>query len=206
MAYTYDEAMATVPPFALRVINFFDGLSGFIGKAASWLCVPMIGFLICEVFLRYVMNSPTVWANDLTVLFYGIMYMLASPYCLRDGGHVRTDFFYHSWSVRAKAISDMAHYILLFYPAHIVFLFVSWKYFTVSFDKLESSPESSWGMWIWPAKLAIVIYIVVTMTQGFSELLKCWYRFKTKVDLWHDQSEVDVRDSVASENSSRKEG
>ena len=199
MASTYDQAMASVPPSALRFINFCDAPSGVVGRAASWLCVPMIGFLICEVFLRYVMNSPTVWANDLTVLFYGIMYMLASPYCLRDGGHVRTDFFYHSWSVRAKAVSDMAHYILLFYPAHIVFLYVGWKYFSSSFAKLESSPESSWGMWIWPAKLAIVVYIIITMTQGFSEVLKCWYRFRTSVDLWHDESEVDVREQVAGE-------
>jgi len=199
MAYTYDQAMAAVPSGIHKVVNFLDGLSGFVGKASSWLCLPMIAFLMCEVFLRYVFNSPTVWANDLTVLCYGIMYMLASPFCLRDGGHVRTDFFYHSWSVRMKALSDMAHYILLFYPAHIVFLYVGWRYFSVSFAKFESSPESSWGMWIWPAKLAIVVYIVLTMTQGLSELIKCWYRFKTNVDLWHDCPADDVRDFTAAE-------
>ena len=96
MGFTYEQAMAQVPPWAHKTISFFDGISGFVGKAASWLCVPMIGFLICEVFLRYGFNRPTVWANDLTVLCYGIMYMLASPYCLCDGGHVRTDFFYHN--------------------------------------------------------------------------------------------------------------
>ena len=75
MGYTYEEAMAQVPSGAQKVISFFDGVSGFVGKAASWLCVPMILFLICEVFLRYGFNRPTVWANDLTVLLYGIMYM-----------------------------------------------------------------------------------------------------------------------------------
>ena len=199
MGYTYDQAMAAVPSGAHKVINFFDGLSGTIGKAASWLCVPMIAFLICEVFLRYGFNKPTVWANDLTVLCYGIMYMLASPFCLRDGGHVRTDFFYHTWSVKAKALSDLAHYILLFYPAHIVFLYVGGRYVSASFAKFESSPESSWGMWIWPAKGAIVIYIILTMTQGFSEMLKCWYRFKTNVDLWHDCATEDVRDFTTAE-------
>ena len=200
MGFTYERAMAQVPPWAHKTISFFDGISGFVGKAASWLCVPMIGFLICEVFLRYGFNRPTVWANDLTVLCYGIMYMLASPYCLRDGGHVRTDFFYHNWSVRTKALSDMAHYILFFYPAHIIFLYVGWKYFAASFAKLESSPESSWGMWIWPAKAAIVVYIILTMTQGFSELLKCWYRFKTRVELWQACPEADDQNLSAAEN------
>lgn len=200
MGFTYEQAMAQVPPWAHKTISFFDRISGFVGKAASWLCVPMIGFLICEVFLRYGFNKPTVWANDLTVLCYGIMYMLASPYCLRDGGHVRTDFFYHNWSVRAKALSDMAHYILFFYPAHIIFLYVGWKYFAASFAKLESSPESSWGMWIWPAKAAIVVYIILTMTQGFSELLKCWYRFKTRVELWQACPEADDQNLSAAEN------
>ena len=199
MGYTYEEAMAQVPPCAQKIIAFFDGLSGFVGKAASWLCVPMIAFLICEVFLRYGFNKPTVWANDLTVLCYGIMYMLASPFCLRDGGHVRTDFFYHTWSVKTKALSDLAHYVFLFYPAHLVFLYVGWKYFSASFAKFESSPESSWGMWIWPAKGAIVIYIILTMTQGISEMLKCWYRFKTNVDLWHDCATEYVRDFTTAE-------
>ena len=199
MDYTYEQAWATVPPGTRKVVDFLDRLSGFFGKSASWLCVPMVAFLICEVVLRYGFNKPTVWANDLTVLFYGIMYMIASPYCLRDGGHVRTDFFYHKWSPRVKGISDLAHYLLLFYPAHIVFLYVGWGYFAKSFAKFESSPESSWGMWIWPAKFAIVAYIVLTMLQGLSEVIKCWYRVKTNVDLWHDCPEKDVRDFTSAE-------
>ena len=187
MAYTYDQAMAIVPRRARRIVNFCDGMSGFFGKAAAWLCAPMIAFLIYEVCMRYFLTKPTVWANDVTVLIFGIMYMLASPYCLRDGGHVRTDFFYHKWSPRVQGLADLAHYVLLFFPAHIIFLKVAWAYFSKSFGQLETSPESSWGMPIWPAKFALPLYVTLTMAQGLSESLKCYYRIKTNVDLWHDR-------------------
>ena len=199
MQSAYEKAMAQVPPGVIKTITVLDNISIRIGKAAAWLCIPMIFSLMYEVIMRYIFVQPTIWAADLTVMLVGVMFMLASPYCLRDGGHVRTDFFYHNWSVRRKALSDIIHYIVLFFPAHILFLEIAWAYFAKSYMQNEVSPQSSWMPIIWPVKFAIPLYCVLTMSQGVSELLKCVYRYRTNVDLWHTCPDEDTMEFTASD-------
>jgi len=184
MQTAYEKAMAQVPPGVIKAINTLDTASTLVGRTAAWLCLPMTVSLIYEVVMRYCFTKPTIWAQDLTVMLFGVMFMLASPYCLRDGGHVRTDFFYHHWSVRKKTISDLIQYIVLFFPSHLLFLEISWSYFMKSYIQNEVSPQSCWMPIIWPVKLAIPMYVVLTMTQGISEVIKCVYRYKTNTDLW----------------------
>ncbi len=188
----YEQAMAQVPPWALKCIGFLDGISIWVGKTVSWLCVPMIFCLVYEVIMRSFFTMPTIWASTLAVMMYGVMYMLASPYCLRDSGHVRTDFFYHNWSVRAKAVADIVHYVLLFFPTHIVFLSLAWNFFMKSYEQNETSVWSAWTPIVWPVKFAIPLYVVITMTQGISEIIKCVYRFKTNTNLWGIEEDLPV--------------
>jgi TRAP-type mannitol/chloroaromatic compound transport system permease small subunit len=161
-----------------------DGLNVGVGKIAAWLAIPMMLSLIIEVVMRYAFRQPTIWAMDMAVILYGIHFMLGSAYCLREGQHIRTDFFYHNWSVRKKAAADLFNYIVLFFPAHIVFFYVSCGYFYKSFAHNETAVTSPWAPIIWPAKLAIPVCVFLTLLQGVSEVLKCIYRYKTGEDLW----------------------
>ena len=190
MQSEYEKAMAQVPAGALKAITFLDNMSIWLGKTFSWLCVPMVLSLICEVVMRSVFTMPTVWASTIAVMMYGVFYMLASPWCLRDGGHVRTDFFYHNWSVRTRAVADLVHYIFLFFPTHILFLSLAWNFFWRSYVQNETSVWSAWTPIVWPVKFAIPVYVFFTMTQGLSEILKCIYRFKTNYNLWSTEPEV----------------
>ncbi|MDR1659481.1 MAG: TRAP transporter small permease subunit [Desulfovibrio sp.] len=173
-----------VPTPVRKAIAALDGLSVLVGKTAAWLAVPMMLSLIIEVVMRYLFRSPTIWALDMAVILYGIHFMLGSPYCLQAGQHIRTDFFYHGWSVRKKAVADLFNYVVLFFPVHVVFFNISCNYFYRSFSQNETSVTSPWAPIIWPAKLAIPVCVFLTLLQGFSEVLKCAYRFKTRVDLW----------------------
>lgn len=206
MSLEHDAAMALVPPRTFKLINTLDTISVLTGKAAAWLCLPMIYSLIHEVFMRYVLTKPTIWANDLSVMLFGVMFMLASPYCLKDGGHVRTDFFYHNWSIRRKAVVDILHYVILFYPAHILFLEIGWEYFLKSYMQNEVSPQSSWMPIIWPIKFAIPLYVVLTMMQGVSEVLKCVYRFKTNTNLWKICPEADAMEFASADHGPKTGG
>ena len=53
-----------------RILYFIDSLSAWFGKAFAW-CIVVLTFSTCyEVFVRYVLNSPTVWAFDMSVQMY----------------------------------------------------------------------------------------------------------------------------------------
>ena len=50
-----------------RILHFIDSLSAGTGKAFAW-CILILTFSTCyEVFVRYVLNAPTVWAFDMSV-------------------------------------------------------------------------------------------------------------------------------------------
>lgn len=179
-----EVAMSTVPNGAQKTIAILDGLSICVGKTTAWLAIPMMFSLIYEVVMRYIFNLPTIWAMDIAIMLYGIHFMLGSPYCLQTGQHIRTDFFYHSWSVKTRAAVDMFNYIVFFFPVHIIFLELAWAYAYKSFLQNEVSVTSPWMPYIWPAKMAIPICLALTLTQGFSEVLKSFYRWKTGEHLW----------------------
>lgn len=181
---TTTDAMRRVPPAAVTIIAFLDGVSIRTGKAASWLIMPMMLSLIYEVGMRYLFHSPTIWAMDMALILFGIHFMIGSPYCLQQGQHIRTDFFYNTWSIRTKAVVDMCNYVFFFFPVHFVFLDIGWSYFHKSFLQNESAISSPWMPVIWPVKMAIPVCVLITLLQGISEFIKCYYRWKLNAALW----------------------
>lgn len=190
-----ERAMATVPESALRVINSLDSLSAFAGKAVSWFYIPMVAALVFEVVMRYCFHAPTIWSMDVAVMLYAINFMVSSPYCLQTGGHIRMDFFYSGWAVRTKATMDLIMYILFYFPVHIVFLWVGFEFFWDSFITNERSIMSPWMPLLWPMKIAFPISLSIMLTQGVSEVIKCWFRRKTGENLW--STEADLEDDPA---------
>ena len=181
---TAQDAMLRVPPLAANSIKYIDGLSILTGKTISWLVVPMLFALMYEVIMRYMFHSPTIWAMDVAVIAYGIHFMIASPYCLQQEQHIRCDFLYNMWSVRKRAMVDMVNYVIFFFPVNFVFLWIGWGYAERSWMIMERSIVSPWMPWIWPVKMAIPIMVFLSIIQGVSEFIKCYYRWKLNADLW----------------------
>lgn len=159
-------------------------ISGFFGKAVSVLIIPMVYCLLHEVVGRYFFTAPTIWAGDLAVIMYGIMFMVASPYCLRDGAHIRTDFLYNRWSDRTKGLVDFLIYLIVFLPVHLVFLKIGWEYFHRSYQLGERIISSPWMPIIWPLKFAIPLGIFLMVLQGFAETIKSFYAWKYGTYFW----------------------
>jgi len=60
-----------------KFLHFVDSLSVWVGKCFAW-CIVVLTFATCyEVFVRYVLNAPTVWAFDMSVQMYGSLFVMA---------------------------------------------------------------------------------------------------------------------------------
>ncbi len=90
-----------------------DGISIWSGKAVSWLILPMCSVLVYEVVVRYIFNSPTIWAGDLSLLIYGGYFMLGAAYTLQRQMHIRTDFPTAFGTQRTRCLVDIALYVIL---------------------------------------------------------------------------------------------
>jgi TRAP-type mannitol/chloroaromatic compound transport system permease small subunit len=134
--------------------------------------MPLILGVTYEVFVRYALNAPTVWAYDLAYMLYGSMFMLGAAYALRRGAHVRTDFLYNGFSDRKKAVVDAVGYVL-FLPALLFYLRSLWWQARHSWEIGERSIESTWRPPLYPFKAMMVVAIALLLLQGVVELRRC---------------------------------
>jgi TRAP-type mannitol/chloroaromatic compound transport system permease small subunit len=165
-----------------RVTAVLDAPARYTGKAVAWLIVPMVGSLVYEVTARYAFDAPTVWAYDMTFMLYGTFFMLGSAWTLQRAGHIRTDTYYSGWSVRTRGWVDVACYLVLFFPAMIVFGWAGWDYFWKSFQQNERIVTSPWLPIVWPFKFVMPAFAVLLVVQGLSEFLKSLARALGEAD------------------------
>jgi TRAP-type mannitol/chloroaromatic compound transport system permease small subunit len=160
-------------------IRRIDILSKSIGHAFSW-CVLILTASTCfEVFMRYVLNSPTVWAFDMSYMMYGALFMMSGAYAVSRNSHVRGDFIYRKWSNRTQAKVDLTLYLLFFFPAIFAMVYTGSQYAFESVRILESSVNSPAGVPVWPLKTVIFVTGVTLMIAGAAEVMRCLVCLRT---------------------------
>jgi TRAP-type mannitol/chloroaromatic compound transport system permease small subunit len=171
----------------LRVIRAIDKLTSAISALVVLLLVPLILANAIEVLMRYVFNSPTAWAADVTVMSSGTLFMLGSAYALLKGAHVRTDMLWEKFSDRTKGLIDSVTYLAFFLPAMAVLFVLSWDDFLYAWSIDERSNLSSWQPVLWPFRGVIPLTALMLFVQGVSELLKSLWAARTGTLLAHHE-------------------
>ena len=165
----------------IKVIYAIESLSIWIGRAFGW-CILILTFSVAyEVFVRYVLNAPTVWAFDMMVQMYGALFMMAGPYALAQDTHVRGDVLYRFFPVRVQATTDFVLYLLFFFPGMLALFWFGAEIASDSWRYKEVSWNSPARIQIYFFKTVIPVAGVLLMLQGFSELLRCWRAMRTGV-------------------------
>lgn len=151
-------------------VNGITRLNNFIGSAIAWLVVFMTVFLLIEIFSRYVLSQPTVWANELTQLIFGFYAVMSGGYILAQRGHVNVDIFYSSFSSRTQAIVDLCTSVLFFMFLAALLYFGS----SMALESISSFERSysAWNPPIWPVKLSIPIGCLLLLLQGIAKLIQ----------------------------------
>jgi TRAP-type mannitol/chloroaromatic compound transport system permease small subunit len=157
----------------IRYIQFADRLSEWFGKAFAWLIVVMAVGVGYEVFVRYVLNSPTSWAFDVSYIMYGTLFMMGGAYTLSHDGHVRGDFIYRLWRPQTQAKVELILYFLFFFPGVIALVLAGWKYAARSWGYLEVSINSPAGIPVFQFKTVLVAAAVLLLLQGVAQVFRC---------------------------------
>ncbi len=166
-------------PRVLRMIRTIDVAGDWCGRAVSVLILPMIAIVSWEVFARYVLSAPTLWAFDMTYMLYGAHFMLGTAYTMLHGGHIRTDMLWEKFSDRKKGIIDAIAYVAFFFPAMIFFFWASVDEAWHAWQIGEVSEQTAWRVMLWPLKAVIPIAAVMMFVQGISEFVKSLYAART---------------------------
>ncbi len=157
----------------LSFVKAVDNLNTWIGKAASWLIVGLTLAICYEVMARYAFKAPTAWAYDVSLMFYGTLFMMAGGYTLARNAHVRGDFLYREWSPSRQAWCDLILYVLFYFPGILALIYAGWNFAYMSWLFNERSAFSPDGPIIWPFKFVIPIVGVLMTLQGIAEVFRC---------------------------------
>lgn len=162
-----------------RILHFIDSLSAWMGKSFAW-CIVILTFSTCyEVFVRYVLNAPTVWAFDMSVQMYGALFMMCGAYALSQDAHVRGDVLYRLLSKRTQAKIDLVLYILFLMPGASALIFYGYGFAADSWFYKEVSWSSPARIQIYFFKTLIPIAGTLLLLQGIAEAVRCVICIKT---------------------------
>ena len=162
----------SLPKPLAHFANAVDRVSEISGKLVSLLILILVGVILTEIFLRSVLNAPSIWAYDVSYMIYGTVFMIGSAATLRYGGHIRTDIFFSKFSEITKAKIDIFFYLFLFIPGIALFFWVGLEKTIHSFTTNEHGALSPWRPIIWPFRAVIPLTAALLILQGISEMIK----------------------------------
>ncbi|MES9971497.1 MAG: TRAP transporter small permease subunit [Candidatus Thiodiazotropha sp.] len=154
----------------LLINRIIARINGIAGEFVAYWSVIAVFVYYYEVIARYVFNSPTNWAHESMFLMFGMQYLIAGGFVLREGAHVRVDVIYNQFSNRTKAIVDVITSIF-FFIFMLTLLVTGWTFFYDSYEVNEVS-ISEWGIQYWPIKLALSVGALLLLIQGIAQLIK----------------------------------
>ncbi len=156
-----------------RALSFINVLSTWTGKAFAW-CILILTFGVSyEVFMRYILNAPTMWSYDIMYMMYGALFLMAGPYTVSRDGMVRGDFVYRYWPPRVQATIDLVLFLIFYMPGVGALLWAGFKFASQSWRYGETSIFSPARIPIYPMKILIPIAGALLLLQGLYEIWRC---------------------------------
>jgi len=156
-----------------KYIYFFESLSIWIGRAFGWCILILTLSVTYEVFVRYVLNAPTVWVFDMMVQMYGALFLMAGPYALAQDAHVRGDVIYRLFPFKVQARIDLILYIFFFFPGMLALFYFGYEIASDSWRYKEVSWNSPARIQIYFFKSLIPLAGGLLILQGISESMRC---------------------------------
>ena len=158
----------------MKAIEKYIAVINAINKWVGWFCalliLPIAGLLIMEVVNRYVLNSPTVWANELCQMMFGGYTVLCGGYILLNNGHTNVDILVEKFSPRTRAFIDLCTFLIFFLFCCMLLYFGG----SLAWDSLKifKGSESAWNPPIYIVKLTIPLGAALLLLQGLAQLFK----------------------------------
>ena len=177
----------------IPIIHAIERLSIWIGRSFGWCILILTLSVAYEVFVRYVINAPTVWAFDMMGQMYGALFLVAGPYALAQDSHVRADVVYRFLQPRWQALVDIILYILFFFQGMMALFWFGYEIASDSWRYKEVSWNSPARIQIYFFKSLIPLAGGLFILQGVAECMRCYLAMKNNEWLprLHDSRETE---------------
>lgn len=83
-----------------------------LGHLFSTLFIVSMGILIFEVFMRYALNSPTIWVHETTIFLCATCFLFGGLHSVSRDGHIRVVLLYDYVSDEIRRWLDIVIYTI----------------------------------------------------------------------------------------------
>jgi len=152
-------------------LNACDLMNEWVGRFLGWvLVIPCTLLIAMEVFLRYVVNRPTMWGMPTAQFIFGMISVLAGGYTLLHGEHVTMDVVYKRFPARVRGVMDLISALFFFLFAGAML----WKGTEFAWSSLMSGETYGqlWNPIIYPFKMMIPLGALLILLQGIAKFIR----------------------------------
>lgn len=160
------------PSRTIVLADRIDRFNAAIGRAAAWLCLFVVTVQFAVVVLRYLFGAGSIWLSESIIYAHAALFMLAAPWTLREGGHVRVDVFYAEAGPRTRALVELWGAIFLLLPFMLLLGYFALPYVARSWSILETSRESSGIPAVFVLKTLIPLFALLMALQGVAQSIR----------------------------------
>ncbi|NDW43567.1 TRAP transporter small permease subunit [Ruegeria sp. PrR005] len=100
-------------PMEFEAWGPLDRLSVFVGRVTMMLIVVLCCVMLYEVFVRYVLNAATLWANELSLWLAGFVFLCAGLYAMQQRSHIRIFLLYDMLPRSLQRVCDTISTVLI---------------------------------------------------------------------------------------------
>jgi TRAP-type mannitol/chloroaromatic compound transport system permease small subunit len=156
----------------LTLVALLEALTGWVGRAVSWLSVFMVAVTFLVVLLRYAFDLGWIAMQESVTYMHAALFMLGAAYTLQRNGHVRVDILYQKMSRRGRAWVDLLGTLLLLIPVCGFIAWVGWDYVLESWEVMEGSREAGGIPAVYLLKSLIIAMPLLVLLQGLAWMLR----------------------------------
>ncbi len=163
---------------------YLDKLSLKVCVYFKWLMAVLMILIVIEVFMRRVLNAPTIWSGELQCQAFAICCVIGAGYGSLVKTHVTVDIFIGMLSLKRKMIMELIGYFAFIWPLLIASIYAWFLMASDSWRILERSLYSPWQPVVYPLKTILLIGFVLFFLQTVSEVIKDIITLKRGSDEW----------------------
>jgi TRAP-type C4-dicarboxylate transport system permease small subunit len=154
---------------SVHAAGFFRRVVDFTQPLSIGLLMTLAVVVIYDVFTRYVMNSPSIFASEFSRMLQVTLATLGAAYVLEKEGHVTVNILLLRLNTRWRTlIGGITSVISGFFCFILVWLL--WDLTSASYRTGERTLDIGW--FLWPVKLIATLGILLLGLQFISRAYK----------------------------------
>ncbi len=153
-------------------VRLIDTCTNYLGKVCGWSLLAIGLFISFEIFMRYVLNSPTIWVDEMSRILQIWVVFLGASYVFKHGSMITITVFFKAPHTLQRRIVDTLSVMMLwlFMGVAVYYGFAMWLKATLA----GHTTDTYLALPKWFTHAPVWIGGGLLMLQGVAQLVRIW--------------------------------